>query len=64
MNIKTVDFTQASADQTAAYVKLDDISPVVDALEKLVWQVHFGKSFDASHAATHANEVLRLLKAA
>jgi len=64
MSIKTVDFTQAAADTSGAYVKLDDVTPIVDALEKLIWQVHFGKTFDAGIAATNATTLLADLKKA
>ncbi|GAA5171839.1 hypothetical protein [Viridibacterium curvum] len=62
MNMKTVNFGDASADANAAYVKLDDVKPLVDALEKLIWQVHYGKFIDASAAATAATNLLATLR--
>jgi hypothetical protein len=72
MSLKSVSFTQSGSayscdqneDQSGRYIKFDDVTPLVDILEKLVWEVHFGKFFDASAAATRATELLSRLKAA
>jgi hypothetical protein len=53
----------APGDQSGDYVRAADAESLAEALSKLVWAVHYGRSFDASSYAHVATQLLERLHA-